>query len=307
MYKQELYAMKIGYPCINLTLDCKGTKSFRLKSYSEKRFKETVENNLNCLFEILKYNVKHQILFFRITSDLIPFASHPICTYPWQDVYFSTFKEIGSYIKKSHVRISMHPDQFIVLNAKDNDIVNRSIKEINYHSEVLNLLQLDTTAKIQIHIGGVYGDKKASIERFIKKFQSLDEKIKQRVVIENDHQRYHLQDCLRLSEILSVPVLFDYYHHQIYNNSEKMEQALADYVRTWNKEDGIPLCDYSSNQSNSPQGSHAHTINTKDFRHFLELTKPYDIDIMLEIKDKEHSAVKAINTAKSDKRLFKVK
>jgi len=298
--------MKIGYPCINLTLACKGDKTFRLKSYSEKRFRETVENNLNCLLKILQYNVQHQILFFRITSDLIPFASHPICKYKWQDDYYLTFKEIGSYIKKNHIRISMHPDQFIILNAKDDDIVQRSILELKYHAEILDLLQLDTTAKIQLHIGGVYGDKKVSIERFIQNFQILPENINRRLVIENDHQRYNLKDCFKLSEEISIPILFDYLHHQIYNTNEKLQQELTEYVNTWKIKDGIPLCDYSSQQLNRPKGSHAYTIDLEDFRYFLELIKPYDIDIMLEIKDKEESAIKAIKIVKNDKRFFMV-
>lgn len=296
--------MKIGYPCINRTFTCEGNKTFRLKSYSEQRFRETVENNLDCLSQILHYNVKNQILFFRITSDLIPFASHPICKINWQDDYYSTFKEIGSYIKKNHIRISMHPDQFILLNAKYNNIIKRSIMELKYHAEILDLLQLDMTAKIQLHIGGVYGDKNASIKRFIKNFQDLPEKIKRRLVIENDHQRFHLKDCLKISEKISIPILFDYFHHQIYNIKDKFNQQFADYVNSWGEIDGIPLCDYSSQQQNRPKGSHAYTINLADFRYFLDLIKPYDIDIMLEIKDKEKSAIKAVEIANNDKRFF---
>jgi UV DNA damage endonuclease len=75
--------MKIGYPCINQTIGCKSNRKFRLKSYSEQRLIDTVTSNLGCLTEILKFNVEHHILFFRITSDLVPFASHPICKFDW--------------------------------------------------------------------------------------------------------------------------------------------------------------------------------------------------------------------------------
>jgi UV DNA damage endonuclease len=306
MFIKGLLEMKIGYPCINRTLKCRGNKTFRLKSYSEQRFRKTVENNLDCLLHILKYNVQNNILFFRITSDLIPFASHPICKIDWQDDYNLTFKEIGLYIKKNHIRISMHPDQFILINAKDKNIIKRSIMELKYHAEILDLLQLDTTAKIQLHVGGVYGDKNTSIERFIKNFQILPEKIKQRLVIENDHQRFHLKDCLKISEKISIPILFDYFHHQIYKSKDDFHQQLIEYVNSWREIDGIPLCDYSSQQINQPKGSHAYTINIQDFRYFLEQIKPYDIDIMLEIKDKEKSAIKAIKISKNDKRFFMV-
>ncbi len=75
--------MKIGYPCINLTLNCRSSRTFRLENYSEERLIETIENNLNCLAKILEFNYNNNILFFRITSDLIPFASHPIMKFGW--------------------------------------------------------------------------------------------------------------------------------------------------------------------------------------------------------------------------------
>ena len=146
--------MKIGYPCINRSLDCKGNRTFRLRSYSNERMQVTVQNNLECLLRILQYNLKYGILFFRISSDLIPFASHPICKFPWQRYFQKSFEEIGQFINKNHVRISMHPDQFIVLNSPRDDVVQRSIAELAYHAEILDLMGLDTSAKIQLHVGG---------------------------------------------------------------------------------------------------------------------------------------------------------
>jgi UV DNA damage endonuclease len=108
--------MKIGYPCINRTIGCSANRTFRLKSYSEERLIETVENNLDCLLNILKFNVEHNILFFRITSDLVPFASHPICQFPWQRFFRDKFRKIGDLIRTHGIRISMHPDQFTLIN-----------------------------------------------------------------------------------------------------------------------------------------------------------------------------------------------
>ena len=298
--------MKIGYPCINRSLNCSGSKTFRLKSYSEQRFRDTVENNLSCLLQMLKYNVEHGILFFRISSDVIPFASHPICSVFWQEEFVSTFQQIGSFIKTNDIRISMHPDQFIVLNAKDTAIVQRSIKELEYHAELLDALGLDDSAKIQLHLGGVYGDKTASLNRFITVYDSLPKKIKNRLVIENDHNRYHLSDCLNVSQQCHIPILFDYFHYLIYHQRNEFDDLFSRYLQTWSSRDGIPMCDYSSQRPNHSPGSHAHRIDIEDFRHFLEQTTPYDIDIMLEIKDKEHSALQAIDVAQYDTRFVKV-
>jgi UV DNA damage endonuclease len=294
--------MKIGYPCINRSLPCKGNRTFRLRSYSEERLLQTIQNNLDCLFEILQFNLDRGILFFRITSDLIPFASHPICTFPWQTQYTEQFDTIGQFIKKNNIRISMHPDQFIVLNTPREDVFQRSIAELSYHSTILDLLKLDKTAKIQLHVGGVYNNKQESIERFINRYSSLDFLIKRRLVIENDEKSYSLNDCLQIHEQTKIPVLFDYFHHSLFNNSEPLRQILEDCQKTWQKKDGIPMVDYSSQKPNVARGAHAEHLDPSDFHYFLNNSAPYDFDLMLEIKDKERSAIKAIQILKSDNR-----
>ena len=190
--------MKIGYPCINRTLGCKGDRTFRLKSYSERRLIDTVTNNLDCLSDILKFNLKHHLLFFRITSDLVPFASHPVCQFDWLSYFKDQLTSIGAYIRSHDIRISMHPGQYTVLNSQDSEILARSIKELQYHVDVLDALELDASAKIQIHVGGVYGDKDGSIQRFIERYCSLDEAIRRRLVIENDDRSYTVDDCMKI-------------------------------------------------------------------------------------------------------------
>lgn len=297
--------MKIGYPCINRTLPCQGNKTFRLKSYSKERFIDTIENNLSCLKEILEFNLRHTILFFRISSDIIPFASHPVQTVDWKHHFKDIFDEIGSFIKKNRMRISMHPDQFIVLNTKKDDVLQRSIQELEYHATFLDALGLDRTAKIQLHVGGVYGDKQESMNRFVKHFDLVSKNVKQRLVIENDERSYMVKDCLFISDQLNIPVLLDVFHHLIYNNGESVQEVLREIKKTWKHSDGIPMIDYSSQEKNQKIGKHAQHIDRIDFSRFLKDSKDFDIDIMLEIKDKEKSAIEAITAAEKDLRFFK--
>ncbi|MEM2112454.1 MAG: UV DNA damage repair endonuclease UvsE [Candidatus Bathyarchaeia archaeon] len=301
-----LVETKIGYPCINRTIGCKSDRTFRLRSYSEKRLIETVGNNLDCLLRILKFNAEHNLLFFRITSDLVPFASHPICRFNWQDRFKSKFEEIGKFIRRNNMRISMHPDQFTLINSVDEDIFNRSMKELEYHAQVLDLMKLDISAKIQIHIGGVYGNKQNSMQRFIERFFQIDDSIARRLVIENDDMLYCLQDCLRISDETNLPVLFDVFHHALYNSGESIAQAFESFVGTWRVDrDGIPMVDYSSRRHGGSTRQHAESIDLDDFRLFLKKTEPHDFDVMLEIKDKERSALKAIKAFSYDPRLRK--
>ena len=298
--------MKIGYPCINRTLACRGNKTFRLASYSKDRFIETVSNNLDCLQQILSFNLDHNILFFRISSDIIPFASHPVLTVDWKLLFNDKLQEIGQFIKENNLRISMHPDQFIVLNSKRNEVVQRSIQELEYHASFLDSLGLDTSSKIQLHVGGVYGEKEKSMNRFVTHFDLLPTSVRKRVVIENDERSYTAHDCLQLSKQLHIPVLFDILHHQINNLNEPLQNIFRLITDTWKKRDGIPMVDYSSQELNEKIGKHATHINPNDFINFLRSLNSIDIDIMLEIKDKEKSALEAISLAKNDPRFIHV-
>lgn len=295
--------MKIGYPCINLGIGCKGNRTFRLKSYSEERLIQTVESNLRCLTKTLRFNVENNILFFRITSDLVPFASHPICSFNWQDYFKAKFREIGGFIRRNDIRISMHPDQFTLINALDNRVFKNSCKELSYHAQVLDLMNLDASAKIQIHVGGVYRSKRESMRRFAKRFEMLDDSTRTRLVVENDDLLYSLKDCLRINKQTGVPVLLDVFHHQIHSSGESLREAFEFFTPTWRPKDGVPMVDYSSLRAlGGAKRKHAESIDTKDFTQFLQNTKPFDFDVMLEIKDKEKSALRAVKAASRDKR-----
>jgi UV DNA damage endonuclease len=294
--------MKIGYPCINLTIGCTASRTFRLKSFSEQRLIETVADNLDCLMHILRWNVERGILFFRITSDLVPFASHPVCRFDWPGHFRETFARIGAFIRAHNIRISMHPDPFTLINSRDEAIFERSCRELLYHAQVLDAMELDRTAKIQIHVGGVYGDKPRSLRRFVERLGRVDESVRVRLVVENDEKSYSLRDCLTIHEATGLPVLFDVFHHSILNHGEGLPTCLEKVAPTWRARDGLSMVDYSTQALGKPRGSHTASIDLDDFQAFLRRSQPYDLDIMLEIKDKEASAEKAIAAAKSDSR-----
>ena len=290
--------MKIGYPCINRSLDCTSSSTFRLASYSEHRFLQTVQNNLHCLKHILHYNLEHGLGFFRISSDIIPFASHPVCSIDWSRVYRKELLSIGNFIKKNDMRVSMHPDQFTLINSPNEPVLTQSSSELAYHAYFLDSMKLGYDAKIQIHIGGVYGDKKSAISRFIKNYNCLSPVVKNRLVIENDDRLFSLKDCLDIHHATGIPVLLDIFHHQCLNNGETLREALSLTAPTWQEQDGIPVVDYSLQQEGARKGKHRETINSSDFKSFLNEAHGFSFDLMLEIKDKEKSALKALDILK---------
>jgi UV DNA damage endonuclease len=163
-------------------------------------------------------------------------------------------------------------------------------------------MELDTSAKIQLHVGGVYGDKTTSTRRFVDRYNNLPDLVKRRLVIENDDRSYTVQDCLQVSDMSDIPVLLDSFHIEVNSSGESLPDAVSLASSTWGQNDGILMLDYSCQQKNGRKGSHGGTVNMEHFRKFLETTEPYDFDIMLEIKDKERSALKAVEIAKDDKR-----
>jgi UV DNA damage endonuclease len=285
--------MRIGYPCLNRSIGCTSSRTFRLASYSPERLAGAVAANLECLQRILEFNRANGLLFFRVTSDLVPFASHPVCRVPWQEEFAPRFAALGRFIRRQRMRVSMHPDQFTLINSPDEGIFRRSAAELEYHAAVLDLLGLDNTARIQIHAGGAYGDKPAAIGRFCRRFELLAEAVRRRLAVENDDRLFTVADCLEISRRTGVPVLFDSFHHRLNNRGEKEAEALARAAATWQRRHGPLMVDYSSQKKGARPGSHAESIDLRHFARFVASAAGIDCDVMLEIKDKEKSALRA--------------
>ncbi|WP_081867848.1 UV DNA damage repair endonuclease UvsE [Hymenobacter sp. IS2118] len=287
--------MKIGYPCVNEAMDCSAANTFRLASYSEERLLAAVSANLTCLRRMLEWNVAQGLLFFRMGSGIVPFGSHEINTFPWQTHFAAQFRAIGDYIKANDLRVSFHPDQFVVLNSPSPDIVRRSIEELVYQGSMLDLMGLDSMAKLQIHVGGLYGDRELAISRFAAVHATLPAAVKARVVVENDDRLFPLRDCLHLHELTGVPILFDNFHHECLNHGEPMAEALRLAAATWHPtRDGVPMMDYSSQALGERKGKHTTDLVDERFREFLTNLHGLDMDLMLEIKNKEASALRAV-------------
>ena len=285
--------MKIGYPCINRSIGCSSNKKFRLANFTREKFNETVRNNLNCLDKIVDYNVENNMLFLRISSETIPFASHEVCTLDWKKIFKNELNNIGIKLKENKFRVSMHPGQFTLLNSPNEKIVEKSLAELEYHADFLNAMGLDNAAKIQIHVGGVYGDKNSAIKRFINTFEIASNKIKSRLAIENDDYHYSVKDCLRINKETNIPIILDNLHLECLNDGESLIEAYNMIKGTWSKEDGIPMLDYSSQQKDARIGKHTEHLDSNHFKEFIDIMQNQEFDLMFEIKDKERSVLEA--------------
>jgi UV DNA damage endonuclease len=225
-------------------------------------------------------------------------------TFNWQDYFKSDFLEIGQFIKKNKMRITMHPGQYTVLNSINQKVYKNSILDLDYHVEVLDLMELDSKAKVQIHVGGVYKNKQESSNRFVERYNLLDDRIKRRLIIENDGKSYNLNQCLQIHNKIGIPIVLDVYHHECFNSGESLFEAFSLLCKTWKDEDGIPIVHYSSQKIGGKKGNHANSIDLKHFQKFIENTLDFNFDLMLEIKDKEKSVLKALKYIKNDLRFI---
>ncbi|ADK14514.1 UV DNA damage repair endonuclease UvsE [Clostridium ljungdahlii] len=300
--------MSIGYACLTIGVLNTNLKSCNAKNVCDEKLLDVIEHNLKSLENMIAYNIKNSIHLFRISSDLISFGSSPLNKLHWWDIFSNEFSKIGRKIRENNIRVSMHPGQYTVLNSPNKDVVSRAVEDLNYHSKVLDSLGVNVENKIVLHIGGVYNDKKQAINRFISNYVNLDDRVKRRLVIENDDKSYNINDAIEIGTKLGIPVIFDNLHNEINpSNDDKSELYwINECKNTWKDKDGYQKIHYSQQDISKKTGSHSNTIAVDRFVDFYGSLEREDIDIMLEVKDKNLSAVKCINSITRDKRISKL-
>ncbi len=296
--------MRIGYACLTVGVLGTNFKSCTIKNSNEENLLGIIEHNLKSLNNIIDYNIENNIKLFRISSDLIPFGSSPVNNIPWWDVFSSQLSLIGAKIRDSNMRVSMHPGQYTVLNSLNEDVVLRAIEDLNYHNRILDSLGMGREGKIILHIGGVYNNKEKAIKNFVSNYQLLPQGVKERLVIENDDKSYNIGEVLEIGRTLNIPVVFDNLHNQVlpYDISKGDQYWINQCKETWRKEDGPQKIHYSQQDKDKRAGAHSNTIEIVEFINFVEKIGD-EIDIMLEVKDKNLSAVKCINSISESKKI----
>lgn len=297
IYARRGHDMSIGYACLTIGVPGTGMRSCIMKNADDEKLLEVTAHNLDSLEKIIEYNIENGIRLFRISSDLIPFGSSPVNQTGWSRIFASRFQEIGKKIRDGGMRVSMHPGQYTVLNSPDEGVVSRAVRDLEYHAEVLDSLGMDAEHKIILHIGGVYRDKESAAGRFMENYRKLPDQVKSRLVLENDDKSYSMAEVLEIAEALGAPAVFDNLHNRLNPGSrmESEEYWIERCRQTWKKADGRQKIHYSQQNPFKNAGSHSETIRIQEFMEFYRRLENKEIDIMLEVKDKNLSAVKCIN------------
>lgn len=292
--------MRIGYAVINNTLGL-GIKNYRLASYTPEKFLETARINLERLNRILRWNVEHGILFYRISSDLIPFASHPICKLDWKQELKKEFSEVGDYVKANNIRLADHASHFTVLSSQNPKTHNDSLLMLEYMAQMFDLMGLDKSHKLQVHLGGAFGSKVESIRRTIKAIDALPNEVRKRLAIEHEERVFGIEDCFEVHLETGVPVVFDTLHHEVAEAKRDFWFDFDAALATWSYEGTKPMIDYSNQESGKRPGAHSDSVDAIKFAAFMRDLQPRDVDIMLEVKDKDISALRVCDILSESK------
>ena len=289
----------IGYACINMKLSNQKPRVYTGRSMIKRTFEqkgiryasELGLQNCKDLMEIIKWNNEHDFKFFRITSNLFPWCSeYELKSMPDYEEIKSTLYEIGEYVKENQMRITSHPGPFNVLTSPHEHVVENCIKDLSIHGEVFDLMNLSRTPwnKINIHIGGVYGDKISAMERFCKNFSQLPESVRSRLTVENDDKAtmYSVKDLYHgVYEVIGIPIVFDYHHHRFNTGDLSEREALEMACSTWR--DIKPVVHYSESRSSEKKDNTIREQAHSDYIYEYIDTYDCDVDIMVEAKMKE--------------------
>jgi UV DNA damage endonuclease len=255
--------------------------------------------NVVDLIKIIQWNEDNGINFFRLSSNIFPWASE----YSIRDLtHYLRIKHllegVGNLTKKYDHRITFHPGPFNVLVSPNEKVVQNTIKDLSTHGEIFDLMGLSRTPynKINIHCNGVYGDKISAMDRFCKNFELLPDSVKTRLTVENDDKAsmYSVKDLMYIHERIGIPIVFDYHHHKFCTGGLTEQEALEMAISTWPK-DITPVVHYSESKSLHENNDKIKPQAHSDLINKMPNTFGYDVDVMVEAKSKELSILSYLN------------
>ena len=296
---------RLGYACINMNLSNSKPKVTTNRTMIKRTFtdkglpyaSELALQNCKDLLIILKWNNDNGINFFRLSSDLMPWASeYDITTLPHYTEISNTLKECGKYASDNDIRITSHPGPFNVLTSPHPHVVDNCIKDLTIHGQVFDMMGLSRTPynKINIHIGGAYGDKVSAMKRFCTNFHRLPNSVKSRLTVENDDKAsmYSVVDLYEgVYKVIGIPIVFDYHHHRFCTGGLSEEDALEVAISTW-PTDIVPVVHYSESRSIEQKDDTIRPQAHSDYVYDYINTYDNRVDIMVEAKAKELAVMK---------------
>jgi len=300
--------VQLGYACINMQLSYP-PKGVQRRTTGRSMIKRTFEakgldyaseislKNARDLHHIMAWNVLNGYKFFRIGSDLFPWASEYKISELKDIEQIKQWLHSAGVMAKTHgIRLTSHPGPFNVLVSPHQHVVEKCVVDLSIHGELFDMIGLSRTPynKINIHLGGAYGDKESAMDRFCKNFELLPESVSSRLTVENDDKEsmYSVKDLYYgIYNRIGVPIVFDYHHHRFCDGGLSEQDALELAISTWPK--GItPATHYSESRSIEQEDDKIKPQAHSDYVYDKIETYGNEIDIMVEAKKKELAVAK---------------
>jgi len=310
--------VQLGLCCMNVTLKKRKVPVYaarriivkQIQKLGIEELKKRTLKNLDDLLIMLQWNTANGIRVFRLSSEMFQHKNNPRVPDYTYDFALEHLKRVGDYAKSVGMRLTMHPGQFNCLGSPKQSVIEQTFKDLTYHAEVLDLMgyQYDTElgkdSVLVVHGGGVYGDKPATIKRWVENYHKLPQIVRNRLVLENCEKCYSIMDCLRISHMIwkqygeYLPIVLDTHHFECYKKLHPDEEFMepSEYIEsildTW-IDKGIKPKFHVSEQGSGKIGHHSDYIEILP-EYLLEIPKKYNIniDIMIEAKMKELSIQK---------------
>lgn len=288
--------IRFGYVANALGLwDASPSKTLTFARYSALPKEERMEKlklvtaqNLHHTKRILYYNIAHEIELYRLSSSLVPLATHPEVMWDFITPFQNDWEELGKLIQQFNLRVSFHPNQFTLFTSPREEVTMNAVKDMNYHYQMLEAMNALDRGLINIHIGGAYGDKNKSLNQFHQNLKKLPNEIKKRITLENDDKTYDVPETLITCERENIPMVLDYHHYMANKGQDELPLYLHRIFKTWDSFHSVPKVHISSPKSDQSYRAHADFVSLDFVLPFLKMAKELnqDFDIMIEAKQK---------------------
>ena len=284
--------MRVGYACVNTQLPS-ASRTLRLANLSEERLRELIAANLDALEAILRWNIEHELFVFRLSSETVPFGSHEANTLRWREELTERFAALGTLMRDAGMGISTHPGQFTVLGSPGRSSWLRASPRWSTTPGCSRRSSSTRRTRSSCTEAASTGTR-AAAERFALAFEQLSPSARARLVLEND-ERWSLEDVLTLAGQVGQPVVFDAFHHELRPSLPKLSvrDAVLLARETWGAAEGRQEVHFSTQASDRRPGAHAETVDLDAFARFADEVGDLELDCVIEVKDKERSALRA--------------
>jgi UV DNA damage endonuclease len=221
-----------------------------LKSNDARRWQNNphLKYSIEYAHAIFDYLEKTGITMYRISSDFAPYLTHPDMPQFHGQIEESKaeLEALGARARQMNLRLSFHPSQYIILNSPSEKLTETSTRDFMAQATMLDVMGQSSEAVVVTHVGGVYGDREASMARFVEHFKALPEPAQRRLVLENDDVSYSAADVLKIHEATGIRCIFDHQHHNCINpEGWSPEEACSAILKTW-PDDCRPKIHFSS-------------------------------------------------------------